>query len=176
MPPEPTKKDRILDAAARVLSEQGVKAFNHRSVAVEADVPLGLTTYYFKNKNDLLVESIRRARNASMAQNSRVIHDLIEEAGLAAGLANYLEYETSKRLGDLTKNYRVYLSALYQPELQKEVETWHPGRELASYVDEPIATMLGLMIEGVLIHAVVNQRSFTALDVRPAIDRLLADG
>lgn len=63
---EPTRQARgerrrraILQATLRVISERGVGAVSHRTVAVEADVPLASTTYYFKSLDDLLEGALR---------------------------------------------------------------------------------------------------------------------
>jgi len=172
---ESDRREQILDAAARVLSEQGVRAFTHRSVAKEAGVPLGLTTYYFKDRDELLLLAIRKARVASQTENARVIRELIDQLGLAAGLARYIEYETKDRLAGLTRNYRVYVTALYQPSLQSEISSWHPGPEFAFHTDPATAASLGYLVEGYLIHAVINNRSFLAEEVLPAIQRLLGE-
>ena len=58
---EPTRQARgerrrraILQAALRVISDHGVDAVSHRTVAEEADVPLASTTYYFESLDELL--------------------------------------------------------------------------------------------------------------------------
>ena len=48
------RRDAILQAALRVIAEQGVAAVTHRAVATEADVPPASTTYYFKSLDELL--------------------------------------------------------------------------------------------------------------------------
>ncbi|MEU4233234.1 TetR family transcriptional regulator [Nonomuraea sp. NPDC026600] len=171
--PDNAKRDLILDAAARVLAQQGVRAFTHRAVAAEAGVPLGLTTYYFKDREELLASAIRKARAATEAEVAVTIRELIDQWGPAEGLARYIEDETTRRLDTLIMDYRLYMSALYQPDLQSEIATWHPGPLLANYVDEVAASYLGYLVEGYLIHAVVNSRSFSAAEVQPAFERVL---
>src|SRR4051812_9570482 len=48
------RRQAILQAALRLISERGVGAGTHRAVAEEADVPLASTTYYFDSLDELL--------------------------------------------------------------------------------------------------------------------------
>lgn len=65
--------ERILRATLAVIGRGGVGAVTHRSVAEEARVPLGSTTYYFASKQELLREALR-------------LH-VAEDAGRLRGLA-----------------------------------------------------------------------------------------
>ncbi|SHG77189.1 TetR/AcrR family transcriptional regulator [Ferrimonas marina] len=53
-------RSKILDAALRVIARQGIRSVTHRAVATEAEVQLSLTTYYFKDINDLISEAFVR--------------------------------------------------------------------------------------------------------------------
>lgn len=50
-------RQKILEAALRVIANHGYKAVTHRAIAKEADVNLSLTTYYFKDLNELVSEA-----------------------------------------------------------------------------------------------------------------------
>ena len=52
------RRQAILDEALRIIVRDGVRAVRHRAVAAEADVPLSATTYYFKDINDLITDTI----------------------------------------------------------------------------------------------------------------------
>lgn len=58
---DPERRQRIIDAAIRVVGAKGIAGLSHRSVAAEADVPLGSTTYHFETLDDLLVAALRQA-------------------------------------------------------------------------------------------------------------------
>lgn len=58
---DPERRQRIIDAAIRVVGEKGIGGLSHRSVAAAADVPLGSTTYHFKTLDELLVATLRQA-------------------------------------------------------------------------------------------------------------------
>ncbi|HEV7184160.1 MAG: TetR/AcrR family transcriptional regulator [Actinomycetales bacterium] len=59
-PRDPDRRHRIADAAVTVIERDGVLALSHRSVAAEAGVPLGSTTYYFEDLDALLVAALER--------------------------------------------------------------------------------------------------------------------
>lgn len=47
-------RQKILAATLRVIASEGVRGTTHRAVAKEAGVQLSLTTYYFKDLNELI--------------------------------------------------------------------------------------------------------------------------
>jgi DNA-binding transcriptional regulator YbjK len=55
------RRDAIVDAAAALLLTGGVRAVAHRPVAAAAAVPLGSTTYYFADRDDLVAAAVHRA-------------------------------------------------------------------------------------------------------------------
>ena len=50
---------RILEATLRVIAKEGVQGTTHRAIAREAGVQLSLTTYYFRDLNELLSLAFR---------------------------------------------------------------------------------------------------------------------
>jgi AcrR family transcriptional regulator len=52
------KRERLTEAAARVLHEQGVEKTTLADIARAADVPVGNVYYYFKTKDDLVEAAI----------------------------------------------------------------------------------------------------------------------
>jgi len=56
------KRARILDASVRAFGTGGASAVTHRAVAKLAHVPLGSTTYYFTDRDDLLLQTMTGMR------------------------------------------------------------------------------------------------------------------
>ncbi|HWU08014.1 MAG TPA: TetR family transcriptional regulator, partial [Streptomyces sp.] len=67
---DPERRERIIDAALRVVADRGIGGLSHRTVAAEADVPLGSTTYHFASLDELLVAALRRC-NESFSRTVR---------------------------------------------------------------------------------------------------------
>ncbi|VDC48760.1 TetR/AcrR family transcriptional regulator [Brevundimonas mediterranea] len=53
-------RERIAEAAVRVMAERGLAGLTHRGVAALARTPLAATTYYFETKDDILAEASNR--------------------------------------------------------------------------------------------------------------------
>jgi TetR/AcrR family transcriptional regulator, regulator of biofilm formation and stress response len=57
---DPERRRRIIEAAIRIVELKGIAALSHRTVAAEAGVPLGSTTYHFAGLDDLLVAALEQ--------------------------------------------------------------------------------------------------------------------
>lgn len=67
-------RNKILDATLSVIAREGVRGTTHRAVAREADVQLSLTTYYFRDLNELIslaFESLMERDYGDMAEQWR---------------------------------------------------------------------------------------------------------
>jgi TetR/AcrR family transcriptional regulator, regulator of biofilm formation and stress response len=61
------RRIQILEGALRVVAAGGPDAITFRKVAADANVPLGLLTYYFDSREDLLREAFRLYLSEAMA-------------------------------------------------------------------------------------------------------------
>lgn len=52
------RREAIVAAAADLLAREGVDALTHRAAAREAGVPLGSTTYYFADRDELVAAAL----------------------------------------------------------------------------------------------------------------------
>jgi len=59
VPAGESRRCAILDAVLRVVAAGGIDAFTHRRVAAEAGVALGSTNYYFRSRDEMLLEAFR---------------------------------------------------------------------------------------------------------------------
>lgn len=109
---DPERRRRIIEAAIRVVGRSGIAGLSHRSVAAEADVPLGSTTYHFKTLDELLVAALRQT-NEGFAK-AVASHGGLEDprTDLATELAGLLgEWLAGERAG-VELEYELYLAAL----------------------------------------------------------------
>jgi DNA-binding transcriptional regulator YbjK len=60
MPPNPERRNQILDAAIDILCDDGVGGLTHRHVDTRADVPAGTTSNYFRTRQALLEATAAR--------------------------------------------------------------------------------------------------------------------
>lgn len=66
-------RSALLDAAQRLMLEEGYAAVSSRRVAAEAGVNVGLVYYYFANMDDLFIELFRRGADNSLELQAKVL-------------------------------------------------------------------------------------------------------
>jgi DNA-binding transcriptional regulator YbjK len=111
------RRDLILRAALSVIGRRGIAAVTHRSVAEEADVPLGSLTYWFATKDDLLREALRLFVDEEAIRLRRV------GAGLTPGLPpEEIAERFAEVLGGIgdeqVAQFELYLEAARNPALR----------------------------------------------------------
>jgi len=140
------RRDAILRATWDVMLREGVRGVRHRAVATAAGVPLSSTTYYFKDIQDLLVqsfelfaeESIERFAAPFWRQAEQQRLDFIEQeqsalecldtraiapssALLLDVAAKYIEERLSKHREQVVLEYAFWYAAIHEPRLQAAV-------------------------------------------------------
>jgi len=71
--PDSKTRARLLDAAERLLVEEGYAAVTSRRVAAAADLKPQLVHYYFRTMDDLFVEVFRRRADENLARFERAV-------------------------------------------------------------------------------------------------------
>jgi AcrR family transcriptional regulator len=72
-------KDRILDAAERLVAQQGIFATSLRQITTEANVNLAAVNYHFQSKDDLILAVYRR-RIVPMNEERLALLDELEKS------------------------------------------------------------------------------------------------
>jgi DNA-binding transcriptional regulator YbjK len=172
---DPERRQRIIDAAIRVVGEKGIGGLSHRSVAAEADVPLGSTTYHFKTLDELLVAALRQANEgfAKALAGSAVFE--APRARLAAGLAAVLgEWLAGERTG-VELEYELYLAALRRPALRPVAAEW--GEDvadgLARRTDPVTARALVALMDGICLQVLLTDAVYEEEYARDMLARVI---
>jgi AcrR family transcriptional regulator len=113
-------RERILQAAVKVLAEQGFEAASTKEIARAASVAGGLVHYYFPTKEDLLMAVARHASDQHVLEMSSIrSHAKPETIGKAALT------HTRKRIEERPELYRLrhelFALGLRNKALRKEV-------------------------------------------------------
>ncbi|MBK6047805.1 TetR/AcrR family transcriptional regulator, partial [Streptomyces sp. MBT55] len=126
---DPERRTRIIDAALALIAAEGIAGLSHRTVAAEADVPLGSTTYHFASLDELLVAALRRC-NENFVQALRSSGLFAEEGDgewggvadtdLAEELTRLLDRWFAGERGAIELEYELYLAALRRPAFTRE--------------------------------------------------------
>ncbi|GAA1654558.1 TetR/AcrR family transcriptional regulator [Georgenia ruanii] len=169
---DPLRKQRITEAAARVIAERGIDGLTFRSVALAAKVPLGSTTYYFADKDELVTAAISVFRERSTELFRDLLTDFVTELGLAGGVAALVEEMTVRRHSVLVADYRIYLSLLGRPQLASGQPGWDLADLLRPHCSPATARLLSYVVEGILIKAVMEDVMVFAAELEPLLRRI----
>ncbi len=176
---DPERRQRIIDAAIRVVAAKGIAGLSHRSVAAEADVPLGSTTYHFKTLDELLVAALRQANEgfAKTVAARGALRDTDTDTApdLAADLAALgREWLAGDRTG-VEVEYELYLAALRRPALRPVADEW--GRDfadlLARRTDPVTARALVALIDGICLQVLLTGTPYDEEYAREMLARVI---
>ncbi|MET9257067.1 TetR family transcriptional regulator [Streptomyces sp. NPDC003717] len=172
---DPDRRERIIDAALRVVGRDGIAGLTHRTVAAEADVPLGSTTYHFAALDDLLVAALRRTNDSF--SGLLAAHPALSDpsADLASALTELLAGWLSGDRGAVEREYELYLAALRRPALRPVAAEWTEAATvlLARRTDEATARAVVALMDGICLHVLLTDRPYDAVSAREALARLL---
>ncbi len=177
---DPERRQRIIDAAIRVVGRKGIAGLSHRTVAAEADVPLGSTTYHFSSLDELLVAALREANEgfAAAVRDSGALAD--PDADVARELARLMgEWLSGERTG-VELEYELYLAALRRPALRPVAAECPEGiAEVLSRRTDPVtARALAALMDGICLQVLLTDTPYDAEYAREMLSRLIgpADG
>lgn len=170
---DPDRRQRIIDAAIRVVGAKGIAGLSHRSVAAEADVPLGSTTYHFKTLDDLLVAALRQANGAWAP-----VLALREGEDLAGALARLLGEVLAADRGRVELEYELYLAALRRPALRPVAAEWCEAvvEALADHTDPVTARALVAVMDGMGLQVLLTGAAYEEPYAREVLRRVLRPG
>ena len=174
---DPDRRDRIIDACLRVISQSGVAGTSHRKVAAEAGVPLGAMTYYFDGMEDLLHAAFSRfAAAVGDRFDSRMAAAPDVAAARDAVVAIVLE-DVFGDEGELVLSHELYALAAREAAYRSITVEWmHRSRTaLERHFDGDTARMLDALIEGLTIHRAFDPSARDDRQARDAVGRLTSE-
>lgn len=130
------RRQHILRAAWRVMLREGIRGVRHRAVAEEAAVPLASTTYYFKDIQALLTESLQLFAEETLStfiepfwqaaeSELALLRQQQDRAGLEAGFVamgvRYIQHRLQQHRDHVTLEYAFWHAALGNPALRPDV-------------------------------------------------------
>jgi DNA-binding transcriptional regulator YbjK len=161
-PTDHQRRARIARAALEIITQSGIGALTHRSVAKQAGVPLGSTTYHYSGRDALLLTVIQesiaayRRRVESWAVN-------LKPGSLFRDLAELLHAMTASTVARnrLRVEYELYLVAIRSEYLRPVSASWDAilRDALQAVVGESKARALYAMVNGLLMEAVIHDRA-----------------
>jgi AcrR family transcriptional regulator len=154
----PEARERVVEAAWRVVAAEGAHGATMRRIAAEAGVTTGFVTHYFKDKQELLAAVLR-------FNNVRAGERVLAAIGAGRGLVA-LESAVDALLpidGDRRREWQVWIAS------------WHPsgGYELPTDELRQGRRYVQRMLTGLLEQAVEDGELPVELDVAHQAERLL---
>ena len=169
-------------AAAELIAEVGWGRVTTRAVATRADLPHGAVSYHFRGKQELLVDAAMHAFEQAIPidafQALTTVDDLIGlidaevgDPGASGQQLSGLMLEAMReaerdpalraRLGEMLGSYRQTMIDVIRADQDR-------GAMFAGAPAEAIATLLGAIGDGLLLHVLLDPK----LDTRAATDAL----
>jgi DNA-binding transcriptional regulator YbjK len=157
------------------VGQKGIAGLSHRSVAAEADVPLGSTTYHFATLDELLVAALRQVSEGfgKVLTASGLLED--PEGDLAADLARALgEWLGGDRTG-VELEYELYLAALRRPALRPVAAEWteETAQRLARRTDPVTARALLALMDGICLQVLLTGVPYDEAYARQVLARVI---
>lgn len=163
------KREQILDAAVRVFGTGGADGVTHRAVAQAADVPLGSTTYYFTDRDDLLLQTMGHARAAESDRLAAIV-DAVEgpidlDRSVALLTEMFFDKTTADPLYDLAL-FEMFMEATRNDALRPVTRAW--SQMICALVDrvlpssdaaisrEQVVQIVACLVDGLMLEAVSN--------------------
>lgn len=175
---DPDRRQRIIDAAIRVVGRSGIAGLSHRTVAAEADVPLGSTTYHFTTLDELLVAALRQA-NEGFARVVAAHGGLRDpDTDLAAELARLMGAWLAGERTGVELEYELYLAALRRPALRPVAAEWCAclTRQLSRHTDPVTARALVALMDGICLQVLLTGTPYDEEYARDVLGRVIAPG
>ncbi|MEU1200836.1 MULTISPECIES: TetR/AcrR family transcriptional regulator [unclassified Streptomyces] len=172
---DPERRQRIIDAAIRVVGARGIAGLSHRTVAAEADVPLGSTTYHFRTLDELMVAALRQANEgfAKVVAARGALED--PRTDLAADLAGLVGEWLAGDPTGVELEYELYLAALRRPALRPVAAEWVQSLvdPLARRTDPVTARALVALMDGICLQVLLTGTPYDEAYAREALRRLI---
>jgi DNA-binding transcriptional regulator YbjK len=176
-PTDPDRREKIADAAIRVVAERGVEGVTHRAVAAAAGVPLGSTTYHFATLDDLLVVALRTAADHNVGRLRAWARELPADADLAGALADLVMRGLTEERAQTIVEYELYVAALHRPSLRRVSTGWDDAlvELFASRTDAVTGRLLAATFCGLVMQALLADPPPTREELDAIFRRALPD-
>lgn len=175
---DPGRRQRITDAAVRIIRERGIAGLSHRAVAAAADVPLGSTTYHFTSRDDLLTAALRQVNDAWLARVEEWVNRVDPAIPLADELTSLACETLLAERGRVELEYELYFAGLRQPAvrpLAAECVERMVALMRRLVPDDTTARALTALLDGMLLQLLLTGRDDDAEQIREAFLRIVPE-
>ncbi len=122
-------RERILEAALRVVARGGVDEVTHRSVAKEAGLTHGTLTYHFKSRDDIVLAAFRNYIANYLEMLEALFEERAEGGWTVEDFSVELQTRQLRHREMLAAEYELILYAARNEELAREYQRWQRRME-----------------------------------------------
>lgn len=178
-PNDPQRRERIVTAALELMGRDGLHTLTHRRIAAAAGVPLGSTTYYFADLDELVLAAVRRAVADGRERLRRWSEALGPDPGVervCRELAVTSVEHVSTHAARTVLDYELYVAGLRREALRAQSEEWIGllRAALRRHLDDATADALTAAADGVVLQALLAPRPPSADEVEALFRRVAA--
>ncbi|EGS2004336.1 TetR family transcriptional regulator [Enterobacter bugandensis] len=172
---DPERPERLVDAALAIMLVKGVQGINHRAVAAEAGVPLGSTTYYFRDLDALLIATIEHLIQRRRKEMSAWCADISTLEELIGRLAELIVTRLTRDRMETVLSYELYFLALRRPAFSfySETSTQVLRDTIRRFADESTTQALTVLVDGFVIEGLLSARLPTIGDLLSAMSAVV---
>lgn len=114
---EAARRAQILEAVRQVVDEHGIDGVTMRRVANQASVSIGMVTYYYASKRELILDALTESNNLRHLQRRAIGGEGSNPRRMAAYFD--VAFSEDPRLQDWAFTLLVWAQAIRDPELRK---------------------------------------------------------
>lgn len=182
-------REKILLSAIEILACTGIKGTTHRAIASHAQLQLSLTTYYFKDIQELIHQAFKLNSERILASTGSVLDDVfavmtsitkseLRNKTLKKQVCQQLTEITSQHLISNIKNKAIELTVeqlmLIEAKVTPELQQLAQEHELAQLVPfEELCHRFNNVnpeIDAKILHTVLSQLQYSQLSRQTSID------
>jgi TetR/AcrR family transcriptional regulator, regulator of biofilm formation and stress response len=171
------RKTLLLDAAVRIVGEQGLGALTHRAVATGAAVSLASVTYHYPSIDDLRRATFEHAGSRiGLEFVGLIAHTAAEPDALPDICGDFTAHLVTERRTDTIAVFEMILAAGHDPELGpvKRLLDQRLAQLLAPYVgSEAAAFTVTAAMQGLVLTALAPDRARDPGWLRGAVSDLI---
>jgi TetR/AcrR family transcriptional regulator, regulator of biofilm formation and stress response len=171
---DPTRRQRIVDAALTVIADIGVAATTHRRIAAAAGVPLGSVTYYFTSLEALLTEAFLQLAAQSSAAFRAQLEQATDQASAREAVIDIIAGSIWAEPRTLLLSYELYAFAARHPPVTAVMQQWMDSSRaaLGRFFDPLTARALDALVEGIGIHNSIDRAPLDRAAIRTIVERI----
>lgn len=163
------KRRQILAAAVRVIGTGGLTSLTHRAVAEAAGVPLGSMTYYFRDRDELIDQTMAYAVAIEQERMAGIVDRVTGEPSVEASVALLTEIFLDKSIADPLYDlalFEMFMEATRNPGLRSRTVAW--SELIAGIIDrvlpptdpalprEMAVQIVAALIDGLMLESASN--------------------